>query len=142
MKVRSMITRTFPGNFKSLEPISDFIVNRAEEAGFSAKDVYAIQTAVDEACSNIIDHAYGGENKGNIEIKIQNSTGELRILLYDKGEPFDPEDIPDPDISSPLEIRKERGLGIYFMKKLMDRVIFEFSPSEGNKLTLIKFKGS
>ena len=142
MKVRSMITRTFPGNFKSLEPISDFIVNQAEEAGFSAKDVYAIQTAVDEACSNIIDHAYGGENKGNIEIKIRNSTGELRILLYDKGEPFDPEDIPDPDISSPLEIRKERGLGIYFMKKLMDRVIFEFSPSEGNKLTLIKFKGS
>ena len=137
-----MIKQTFPGNFKNLESISEFVISQAEQAGFSAKDVYAIQTAVDEACSNIIDHAYGGENIGEIQIKINDSNNDLQIIILDKGEPFDPEDIPDPDITSPLEIRKERGLGIFFMKKLMDRVIFEFSPSEGNKLTLVKFKGS
>lgn len=137
-----MTMQIFPGTYKSLEPISDFIVKQANSAGFSEKDVYAIQTAVDEACSNVIDHAYGGENIGNIKIRLKNEVAELRIIISDKGEPFDPEDIPDPDITSPLEIRKERGLGIYFMKKLMDEVIFEFSPSEGNKLTLVKYKGS
>ena len=136
-----MVTTTFPGNFKNLSKISDFAIFYAEQAGFNPNEVYAIQTAVDEACSNIIDHAYGGENIGDIEITIQQIKDGLRIILRDNGEPFDPDDIPAPDITSPLEIRKERGLGIYFMRKLMDSVIFEFSQARGNKLTLEKFKG-
>jgi len=137
-----MAKKTFPGNFKSLEVISTFIVNQAEDAGFSPNDVYSIQTAVDEACSNIIDHAYGGENKGEIFIKVKDREKDLRIILRDQGEPFDPEDVPKPDIRSPLEARRERGLGIYFMQQLMDEVIFEFSEKRGNKLTLVKNKRS
>lgn len=136
-----MPKQTFPGNYKSLESISRFIINQAEEAKFTPQEVYAIQTAVDEACANIIDHAYGGEDKGQIEIKVNEVKDGLRIVIYDKGEPFDPDEVPEPDITSPLEIRKERGLGIFFMRKLMDKVIFEFSQSKGNTLTLVKFKG-
>lgn len=135
-----MPKKTFPGNFKSLERISKFIIDQAEEAGFSPNDVYAVQTAVDEACSNIIDHAYAGENKGEIFIKVTETDKTLKIVLRDQGEPFDPEDVPEPDISSALESRKERGLGIFFMQKLMDEVVFEFSEKRGNKLTLVKNK--
>jgi serine/threonine-protein kinase RsbW len=137
-----METKTFPANYKNLAVISKFIVVQAEDAGFSKSDVYAIQTAVDEACSNIIDHAYGGEDIGEIKIKVNESEDKIQIVLIDRGEPFVPEDIPEPDITSPLEIRKERGLGIFFMRKLMDEVIFNFSQSQGNTLTLVKFKGS
>ncbi len=137
-----MTTRNFPANFKSLASISDFIVKSSEDAGFSANDVYAIQTAVDEACSNIIDHAYGGENLGEIQIQVTQVKNGIQIVLHDEGDPFDPDDVPSPDITSPLEIRKERGLGIFFMRKLMDRVIFEFSNQKGNTLTLIKYKGA
>ncbi len=137
-----MITRNFPGNYKSLAPISDFIVALSEKAGFSPNDVYAIQTAVDEACANIIDHAYRGEDIGDIEISVKTVKNGLQIVLQDKGEPFDPDEIPEPDTSSPLEIRKERGLGVFFMRKLMDDVKFQFSSRRGNILTLIKYKGS
>ena len=137
-----MITRNFPGNFRSLAPISDFIVAQAEEAGFSPNDVYAIQTAVDEACANIIDHAYGGENIGDIQISVKTLKNGLQIVLQDKGVAFDPDEVPEPDTSSPLEIRKERGLGVFFMRKLMDDVKFQFSSQRGNTLTLIKYKGS
>ena len=137
-----MVTRNFPGNFKSLAPISEFIVTQAEEVGFSPNDVYAIQTAVDEACANIIDHAYGGEDIGDIKISVKTLRNGLQIILKDKGEPFDPDEVPEPDTSSPLEIRKERGLGVFFMRKLMDDVIFDFSSHHGNTLTLIKYKGS
>jgi serine/threonine-protein kinase RsbW len=135
-----MPKRIFPGNFGSLEGISEFIVEKAQKAGFSPNDVYAIQTAVDEACSNIIDHAYGGENKGEIFIKVKETKENLKIVLRDQGEPFDPENVPEPDLTSALEHRKERGLGIFFMQKLMDEVIFEFSEKRGNKLTLVKNK--
>ena len=115
---------------------------QAEEVGFSPNDVYAIQTAVDEACANIIDHAYGGEDIGDINISVKTLRNGLQIILKDKGEPFDPDEVPEPDTSSPLEIRKERGLGVFFMRKLMDDVIFDFSSHHGNTLTLIKYKGS
>ncbi len=136
-----MKTKIFLGNFESLASISNFIVDQAEEAGFSPSDVYAIQTAVDEACANIIDHAYGGENVGRIEIRVMPIKKGLKIVLKDTGEPFNPDDVPEPDISSPLEIRKERGLGIFFMRQLMDKVVFKFSASQGNTLTLVKYKG-
>lgn len=136
-----MPSKTFPGNYKSLEAISEFTIQQAKQADFTPKEVYAIQTAVDEACANIIDHAYGGENIGNIKIKISEIENGLQIVLQDEGEPFDPTDVPEPDITSPLEIRKERGLGIFFMRQLMDKVLFTFSKKEGNTLTLIKYKG-
>jgi serine/threonine-protein kinase RsbW len=136
-----MTTQTYPANYKNLAIISQFIIDQAEGAGFSANDVYAIQTAVDEACSNIIDHAYGGENRGEISITVKAFSNMLKITLVDSGISFTPEDIPDPDITSPLEIRKERGLGIFFMRKLMDKVLFDFSQPEGNTLTLVKYKG-
>jgi serine/threonine-protein kinase RsbW len=135
-----MKTRTFTGNFESLAPVSNFIVDQAEKAGFSPRDVYAIQTAVDEACANIIDHAYGGENIGTIEINVMQIKNGIRIILKDTGKPFNPDEVPEPDISSPLEVRKERGLGIFFMRQLMDRVDFTFSQSHGNTLTLVKYK--
>jgi len=137
-----MTTKTFPGNFTSLSPISSFIINQAESAGFSPNEIYAIQTAVDEACANIIDHAYGGENIGDIKIIVDRVRNGMKITLIDTGRPFNPNEIPEPDISSPLEIRKERGLGVFFIRKLMDNVKFEFSSSRGNVLTLVKYKGS
>jgi anti-sigma regulatory factor (Ser/Thr protein kinase) len=139
---KPMTTRNFPANFKNLAPISDFIVARSEKIGFSPSEIYAIQTAVDEACANIIDHAYGGEDLGDIQIQVTQISNGIQIILKDEGNPFNPDIVPDPDITSPLEIRKERGLGIFFMRKLMDKVIFEFSNKKGNTLTLIKYKGA
>ncbi len=139
--IEQVKSRTFPGNYKSLERISEFIIQEAQNIEFSPSEVYAIQTAVDEACANIIDHAYGGENLGQIEIQVQKFKEGIKITLQDNGDPFNPDDIPSPDISSPLEIRKERGLGIFFMQKLMDEVIFSFSQSGTNKLKLIKYRG-
>jgi serine/threonine-protein kinase RsbW len=136
-----MISKTFPGNYRSLAVISDFIVEEAEKVEFNPSEVYAIQTAVDEACANIIDHAYGGEDMGQIDIQVHEIQKGIKIILKDNGEPFNPDDIPAPDITSPLEIRKERGLGIFFMQKLMDEVIFEFSSGGINTLTLLKFRG-
>ncbi|HOE70237.1 MAG TPA: ATP-binding protein [Brevefilum sp.] len=136
-----MKIKTYPANYKSLATISQFIIEQAEAAGFAPKDVYAIQIAVDEACSNIIDHAYGGENLGEIIIKFNNLKNKIQIILIDKGKPFILEDVPEPDLTSPLETRKERGLGVFFMRNFMDSILFEFSMPEGNILTMEKNKG-
>ncbi len=135
-----MELRTYAANYKNLAKIGNFIISIAKTSGFSEDDIYAIQTAVDEACSNIIDHAYNGENEDEIQIEVEDFGSKLEIKISDHGEPFNPEDVPHPDIISPLEVRKERGLGVFFMRKLMDEVKFDFSNKDKNTLVLVKYK--
>lgn len=99
-----------------------------------------VETAVDEACSNIIEHAYGGEGIGDIEITYQINAKCLTIILRDFGKPFDPSKIPEPQLTAPLEKRKSHGLGLFFIRKMMDEVHFDFSNETGNVLTMVKRK--
>ena len=124
--------------FRSLTAISEFVSAQAITLGFSAHDLYAIQTAVDEACANIIDHAYGEENLGYIEIHLEDLDNGIKIIIKDDGNPFDPKKVPEPEIKLPLEQRRERGLGVFIIKKLMDSVHYDFSNPHQNVLTLIK----
>jgi serine/threonine-protein kinase RsbW len=128
----------FPGRYENLEKICDLVSDQATKAGFDDSAVYAIQTAVDEACSNIIEHAYQGEDRGSIEVTIMFDNDCLTIRLIDQGIPFDPTNITEPDVNASLKERDNHGLGLFFMQKLMDAVSFEFSEDNGNVLTMVK----
>jgi serine/threonine-protein kinase RsbW len=131
---------SFPGRYESLAEIADFVKEAATEAGLSNFDIYAVETAVDEACSNIIEHGYQGEGIGEIEISVDITDKGLTIILHDNGRPFDPEAVPDPDLDASLEERESHGLGLYFMRELMDEVHFAFTTENGNTLTMVKHK--
>jgi serine/threonine-protein kinase RsbW len=135
-----MANATFAGEFRNLELISDFVTKAAEEAGMDETGIYSIQLAVDEACANIIEHAYGGEGKGNINITIKSSKNELTVIIQDHGQKFNPEVIPSPKMNLPLEEISPRGLGVYLMQKMMDVVSYEFTQENGNILTMVKRK--
>jgi serine/threonine-protein kinase RsbW len=133
-------TRSFPGQFDSLATIGEFVTLAAEDAGFDDRASYAVQMAVDEACSNIIEHAYGGEGGGSIECTCRVDDDGLTVILRDYGCAFDPTKVPDPNLQAGLEERTGGGLGIYFMRRLMDEVHFESTPDSGNVLTMVKRK--
>lgn len=134
-----MATHTFPGRYESLEKIACLIRAEAEKIGLSHSDVFAVETAVDEAVSNIIEHAYKGEDVGEITCTCSRAGDKLTIILEDHGEPFDPAKIPVPDINAPLKKRKDNGLGFFMMNQWMDEVRFEFSDGL-NRLIMIKCK--
>jgi len=132
-------THTFPGQFSSLAAIGECVARAAETAGLDARAVYAVRMAVDEACTNIIEYAYGGEGRGDIECTCHIDDEGLTIVLHDQGRPFDPESVPEPDRDATIQECKIGGLGLYFMRQLMDKVHFEFTDS-GNTLTMVKRK--
>jgi len=134
-----MTSRTFPGNFESLAEIAEFVRLQGKEAGLSDKELFELETAVDEAVSNIIEHAYGGEGLGEIDCICTALADGIEVILEDYGQPFDPSCVAAPDLSLQLENRKNHGLGYYLMCQLTDVVHFEFSESQ-NRLTLIKRK--
>lgn len=133
-------TSTFPGCYESLDQIREFVVQAANKAGLNEKAVYEVELAVDEACCNIIDHAYGGEDKGEIECCTDIEPDELRITLKDFGSPFDPSQVADPELNVPLEKLKVGGVGLFLMKKMMDEVRYKTSKLGGNIITLVKKK--
>jgi serine/threonine-protein kinase RsbW len=136
----SEVSKTFPARFDSLAAICVFVTHRAQVAGLGPRAVYDVQVAVDEACSNIIEHAYGGEGRGTIECTCRAERGRLTIELHDHGCPFDPATVPKPDLQADLNERHAGGLGVYFIQQLMDTVQFESTPGKGNTLTLTKRK--
>lgn len=133
-----MRTAIFLAKFENLDQMREFAGQAAQDAGLSEKDVYAVKLAVDEACTNIIEHAYGEGNGGDIECTCTADQTCLKIMLRDHGKPFDPSLAPDPNLTAALEDRPIGGLGIYMMKVLMDKISYETLGKSGNLLTLIK----
>lgn len=135
-----MYKTTFPGRFTSLAEISEFVSRAINEIGFDETTAYMILVAVDEACTNIIEHAYGGEGQGDIQCSCDVSEGSLKITLRDQGKPFDPTTVPEPDFSVPLHELECRGAGLVLIQKIMDEIIFVSTPAGENVLTMIKRK--
>ncbi len=135
-----MYKTTFPGRFTSLAEISEFVSRAINEIGFDETTAYMILVAVDEACTNIIEHAYGGEGRGDIQCSCDVSEGSLKITLRDQGKPFDPTTVPEPDFSVPLHELECRGAGLVLIQKIMDEIIFVSTPAGENVLTMIKRK--
>ena len=134
-----MLTRNFPGQLESLAEISQFVIQAARQAGLDDSQVYEVQLAVDEAATNIIEHAYRKVNNGVIECLCEILKNGLRVILIDQGDPFHPDDVPDPVFTTDVESVKPRGLGLYIMRKVMDEVRFDFTSGRGNTLTLVKY---
>lgn len=137
----------FSAQFVNLDMAREFVGKAAEECGFDSSAVYASQLAVDEAITNIIEHAYGGESQENIECTCLVKQNCLEIRLRDCGHPFDPGLVPDPDLEAKLEDRDIGGLGLFFIRQLMDDVdfVFDQDPKTGrqcNILRMIKRKES
>ncbi len=121
----------------NLEQIAEFVTAAAAALGLDEQRAFELQMAVDEACTNIIQHAYGPGVAGEILIRCEIEGDDLVVILRDRGRPFDPNEAPQPDTTCSLEERQVGGLGIYFMRKLTDRLVFRCGP-EGNELRLYK----
>lgn len=136
---------TIPGRFGSIGDACAFVVAGAEQAGFSVDALFQIELACDEACTNIIEHAYGGENVGEIRITWCIDAKTFTITMVDDGVPFDPDGVPPPEVPGDrddLNGLKIGGLGIYFMRNLMDDVRFSREEHQGNTLVMIKNRSS
>ena len=132
---------TFPARYDRVAEICGLVAANAEEAGFDADDVFRIELACDEACTNIVQHAYGGEDVGDIRVELESTKEAFIIILRDKGRQFDPDEVPmpnfpaDPDKFNELKIG---GLGLHFMRTIMDEIRYAVNGQGDNELVMIK----
>ncbi|MCS6840502.1 MAG: anti-sigma factor antagonist [Roseiflexus sp.] len=134
-----MESLTVPATLESLALISAFVREATRCARLDDHAAWQVELAVDEAATNIIQHGYDPDAPGTIELTWQIEDNRLIITLRDYGRRFNPDDVPPPDLSSPLEERQPGGLGLYLMHRLMDQVRFDFDDANGNLLTMVKY---
>jgi serine/threonine-protein kinase RsbW len=134
--------RTFrlevPSNTENLAMIRDFVNGIGVRAGFSPSDVAKLELAVDEACANVIEHAYGPEVTKEVSIKATIDEFTVQIDVVDTGIGFDPAGISQKNLDELVAQRKSGGLGMRLMKTLMDEVHYEVIPGQKNELRMIK----
>jgi anti-sigma regulatory factor (Ser/Thr protein kinase) len=122
----------------NLAQVAEFVAERARVAGMDEAAVYDLQMAVDEACTNAMQHAYSGREDGDIRICCFFQEGEFVVSVTDRGVSFDPSSVRVPDITTPLERRDIGGLGLFLMRQLVDSIEF-FSPGgAGNQVVMRK----
>jgi anti-sigma regulatory factor (Ser/Thr protein kinase) len=128
---------TVPGRYDHLEQIASFIAAAGQAAGLDEVAVCRCQLAVDEACTNIIEHGYEGEDRGQIELVCTPGEGELTITITDQAQRFSLEAVREPTLNASLEDMQIGGLGLYFMRQVMDTVEHSYEGG-ANRLVLVK----
>ena len=123
---------------ENLTAVREFISSTVEEVKIPPDIAGDIVLAVDEACTNIIKHAYKFLPDGDITIKLKYSEKKITVEIIDHGAPFAPDTVPTPDLKKYFEEKRVGGLGMYLMKSLMDEVHYKSVPGKYNQVVLTK----
>lgn len=138
-KVQTKYQLKLPSQADNLVIIRDVVSKVATKVGFNNDDVSKIELAVDEACTNVIKHAYGQNSNNSIEVIIQTDNKKLMVTVSDKGKGFNPKDVKFPNMKEYLAEMRVGGLGIYLIESLMDKVDFDIKPGIKNQVKMIKY---
>ncbi len=125
----------FPAKAERLCLIRDLVKRTAEEAGCCSELSDRIVLAVNEACMNVIQHAYQGDELGVIILEMLNNDGKLHFRLVDYAKPIDLALVKPRD----LDDLRPRGLGTHFINEIMDECdMGHLEEGKGNYLEMIK----
>lgn len=128
-----------PSQTENLEIIREFVTGIARKVGFREEETSKIELAVDEACTNVIEHAYNKDERKLIDIVIQIDKQRFTITVTDQGRGFDHKRIQKTDMKRYLEEKRVGGLGIHLMKTLMDEIDFDVIGGRRNQVKMVKY---
>jgi serine/threonine-protein kinase RsbW len=133
---------TISNDMAYLSQVRDLVNRGVIQGGFPTHFLNRLQIAIDEAITNIIEHGYAEEPRGNatIDLQIDVTTERFCIRIIDRGRAFDPNQMSDVDIQQHVAGGKTGGLGVFLMRKIMDQVDYHYQVGKENLLTLIKMR--
>ena len=96
--------------------------------------------AIDEALSNVIEHAYENRPRSDtIEVEVISTQKALTVTITDHGTHFNPSNIPDVNMEEHIKAQKKAGLGIFMIRQIMDEIEYTFKEGVRNTLRLVKY---
>ena len=121
-----------------LKPVRESIRKMAIAQGCSPENLDCLIMAINEACMNIIQHAYKGDKNGEIILEFYRDDDVLIMRIHDFADKVDMDTIKSRD----LDDIRPGGLGVHFIHQVMDSVEFKDRDDEvGNMLEMRKIIG-
>lgn len=136
--IERKFTLQVPSSTENLAMIRDFVSKISVMAGFDESTAAQIELAVDEACANVIEHAYGEDVTREVSVRARVDEDQVQIDIIDTGKGFDPTAVAAKNVEQLIAERKSGGLGMQLISRLMDDVHYEIKPGERNELHMIK----
>jgi serine/threonine-protein kinase RsbW len=136
--IEQRFTLLVPSSTENLALIRDFVSNVGLQAGLGDDDVAKLELAVDEACTNVIEHAHRGDLSKDVVVRATFDERTLRVEVVDTGGGFDPATQPQENLEQMVAKHRSGGLGLRVMKSLMDEVSYEIVPGDTNRLRMVK----
>ncbi len=130
---------TVPSATRSLDDVRKFVAIHAQGAQFSEREIGHFKLAVDEACTNVIKHAYGADENREIDVAVIIDANRFTVRIRDRGATFDRAEYEEPDLATLVRERKRGGLGVELMRRLMDEVSYE-TRGAVNEVQLTKYR--
>ncbi|NHZ72753.1 MAG: anti-sigma regulatory factor [Aquificales bacterium] len=132
-----METLKVRGTLQDIEPVINYAVTAAHEAGFKKQELHRVRLAVDEIATNIVVHGYKEAGRsGDLSISTKYDEEQLTIFLEDTGEEYDPRNALPPNMDSSVGKRPLGGLGVYLALWAVDQFFYEHKKNR-NRSTLI-----
>ena len=136
---------SIPSSTRHLGKVRRFVERYAIEADFPDEIINSLQLAVDEACANIIEHAYTEDQTpaGSrfIDIDVIIKPDRFIVRIRDKGRAFETNKYREPDIFRYAKTKKAGGFGVHLMRQLMDQVEYR-TRGDSNECCLIKYRSN
>ncbi|MFW6137785.1 MAG: ATP-binding protein [Spirochaetota bacterium] len=124
---------------RNLAKAREFISRKMKEFGVEGSDITKIEISCDEWNANIIEHALGNGAPQEFTIECIHGGDRIMVVYEHRGERFNPLEQEVMNIDTYFSESKERGLGIYIMKEMMDEIHYDYMDGEVNRLTLVKY---
>jgi len=136
MPQRYQMTRA--AELESLSVFRQFISDCCAKHNIPEGVVFELKLAVDEACTNVIEHGYKDMDPGSIILSFRIEPDRVLVQITDFGHIFEPSNAPTPNVEAAVEDRELGGLGLYLIYQTMDNIDYQTSE-DGNTLTFTKF---
>lgn len=122
-----------------LSTATEFVVKRADKAGFEKIELSKFKIAVYEACMNIIEHGYNFDPGNMMAIELFWETDRFEVTLKDRGKAFNMYNRRDYDVDEAFHEKRDGGYGIFIIERSVDEIHYDSDPVNGNALTLVKY---
>ncbi|MEW6417777.1 MAG: ATP-binding protein [Nitrospirota bacterium] len=134
--MKDSVVITIPSHPKYLSMVRAATVSMGKLYGMEDSVIEDVKLAIDEACSNVIKHAYRGDTSKKIVIKYKIMQSGFAVIIEDRGIKANLKSIKGRN----LEDVRPGGLGIHFIKRVFDVFKFDENKKRGNRLILIKYR--
>ena len=132
---------TVKNRIEDLLRVNSLFESFATQHDISGRLRYHLLVSIEEILTNIIKYGFDEEGVHPIHITFRRVEEQIEMEFEDRGREFNPLEIGDPDLDSPIEARQLGGLGIHHVKKMVDEAKYR-REGDRNILLLRKDKNS